>query len=218
MITFKRVELAKQTLSYIEKFPVALKLPKLDVRPLKALMHAEFSGSQQTPPNQHVMGYIMLLSDDSHKARPITWGTRAPRKCCKGPGAGEAKALAMGANQAMHCLKALQELFDQRMPLSIFTGSKCALDARASFKLPEGLRALPGISMVRDAAKHMEVNDINWIESRHSPADGLTKPSTAPRKSNGLLAKCLMDGHIDTPAKEMVTRSTMSYDSTPSRY
>lgn len=97
----------------------------------------------------------------------------------------------------------------------MLTGSKCAYDACVTFRLPEDLQALSDISLVRDAVKHMGVSDINWIDSRSSPADGLAKPSAGPRKSSGQLTKCLASGRIDAPAKEYTTKDAMEHKNEP---
>ena len=214
-IQHEHIVLLNNVLFYIQSNPVKLKFPRLEKSSLRALMYADFSGSIQTPREKRVMGFVTFLTDATHKVAPINWCSRIPRKICRGTGAGEAQALADGTAQAIYDVRVIQELFYQRVPLSIFTDSKCVFDACVSFCPTTDLRALSDILAIRDSLARCEIEEINWIDTKDNPADCLTKSPFASRKNNGVLTTCLRTGYLDTPVRASVTRDTMRADSRP---
>ena len=211
----EHISLLNDVLQYIQNNPATLRFPRLEKSSLRALMYADLSGSIQTPREKRVMGFVTFLTDATHKIAPINWCSRIPRKVCRSPGAGEAQALADGTIQAIYDVRVIQELFYQRVPLSIFTDSKCVFDACVSFRPTADLRALSDILVVRDSLARCEIEEINWIDTKQNPADGLTKSPFTARKNNGVLTRCLSTGYLDTTVRASVTRNTMQFDSRP---
>ena len=106
-----------------------------------------------------------------------------------------------------------KEIFSQEIPRSIFSDSKCVLDGCVTFHPTANLRHLSEIFVVRDSLARYEVEEIKWIDTKLSPADGLTKSPFTARKDNGVLTRCLSIGYLDTSVRASITRNASQFGS-----
>jgi len=127
---------ANYTFTILTNHDVSLHFPRLDPASLRLSVYADYSGSTLSPLHMCQVGYLVLLTDYSHRFLLLHWASHRPHRVCRGSTAGELLALADAVAASLGVRQLMQELFSVRDPLDENTDSATAYELVASFKDP----------------------------------------------------------------------------------
>ena len=102
----------------------------------------------------------------------------------------------------------LQEMLEERVPVSAFTDCKVVFDLCTTLTLPRDLRCVRDFELIRESLATGDVSEINWIRGSDNPADPLTKSRFGKARANEKLGEILETGIFDIPVMASVTSET----------
>jgi len=79
---------ANDTFTILTNRDMSLHFPRLDPASLRLSFYADYSGSTLSPVHMRTVGYLCLLTDDSHRFSLLHWASRRPHRVCRGSTAG----------------------------------------------------------------------------------------------------------------------------------
>ncbi|KAK1869742.1 hypothetical protein I4F81_012208 [Pyropia yezoensis] len=204
---------ANDTLAIITWRPVALAFPKLNLATLRLAVFADYSGSTLSAVDKRQVGYIIILTDASHRFAPLHWASHRPYRVCRGATAGELLALADAVAACYDIRTLLQELLARPIPLDAYTDSATVYNLVTSFQDPADMSGKNDLLALRRALLSGDLSEINNITGEHNLADSLSKPTWSNPKSNTALTTALTSGILNPPVTAHTT--TDGYRNSP---
>jgi len=204
---------ANDTFTILTNRKVSLHFPRLDLASLRLSVYADYSGSTLSPVHMRQVGYLVLLTNDSHRCSLLHWASHRPHRVCRGSTAGELLALADAVAASLDVRQLLQELFSVRVPLDENTDSATAYELVTSFKDPADMSGKNDHYMLRRALLSGTIYEVNHVHGHHNSADALSKPTLARPPPNASLADELRTGRHHTAV--VAHSTTAGYHDTP---
>lgn len=127
---------ANDILAILHHRPMTLTFPKLDRDSLRVAVYADYSGSTESAFAKNQVGYIIVLTDSTHRFAPLHWASHRPSRVCRGTTTGELLALADAVAGALDIRQLLEELMDQQNPPRRLHGLSYAVQHRHIFPGP----------------------------------------------------------------------------------
>lgn len=150
------------------------------------------------------VGYIILLCDSSGGAHVLSFSSRKSRRVVRSAIAGEVFAFTACLDEAFTLRYDLEQLYNCRIPLNIFTDSKQLFDVVTRASHPTEKRLLIDVAAAREAYNRGDLSNVGLVAGKHNMADGFTKP-----KLNDALERFLDAGVDATPVDQWVLRAPM---------
>lgn len=155
------------------------------------------------------MGYILVLTDSTHRFAPLEWASHKPHRVCRGSTAGDLLALADAYAASLDIRTLLQELLSQRVPIDLYSDSATAYNLVTSFQDPADMSGKNYLFTLRRALLDGTLNEINHISGEDNPADPLSKPTFSRPKPNGALSAALKSGLLNVRICSHTTTESM---------
>lgn len=196
---------ANDTLSILHHRPITLSFPKLDRPTLRVSVYADYSGSTVSAFAKRQVGYIIILTDNTHRFAPLHWASHRPSRVCRGSTAGELLALADAVAASLDIRQLLEELLDQRVPLDAYTDSATAYNMVTSFMDPADMSGKNDLLVLRRSLLNGVLAPLHHIAGEHNPADPLSKPTFSRPAPNNALSTALATGILHHPTTSTTT-------------
>jgi len=103
--------------------PITLHFPRLHRPSLHLSIYADYSGSATSPPGKRQVGYLAVLTENTHRFSILHWASHRPSSVCRGSTAGELLVLADACAASLDARLLIQDLLDQRIPIDAYTDS-----------------------------------------------------------------------------------------------
>jgi len=204
---------ANDTFAILTNRDVSLHFPHLDPASIRLSVYAVYSGSTLSPVHMRQVGYLVLLTDDSHRFSLLHWASHLSHRVCRGSTAGELLALADAVAASLDVRQLLQELFSVRVPLDEYTDSATAYELVTSFKDPADMSGKNDHYLLRRALLPGTICEFNHVHGHHNSADALSKPTFSRPPPNASLADEPRTGRLHTAVVAHTT--TAGYRDTP---
>lgn len=121
------------------------------------------------------LGYIIMLTDDSHKCNIIHYSSAKSRRVARSVLGSEIYAFADGFDHAYAFKYDLEAMTGKHIPLKMLTDSKCLFDVITKSSVTKEKRLLIDIAVVKDAYAKNEISQVGHVFSDQNPADAMTK-------------------------------------------
>lgn len=153
---------------------VALKFVKLHPTTIKlsVFSYASFAAN---PDSSSQLAYVITLSDDTGRANILHYSSTKSRRVTRSVLSSELFAAVHAFDYASTIRTTLCDVFDQNVPLTLYTDSKCLFDGIMGFNATSEKRLLIDLRMLREAYEMREIAEVIWIPSGENPADAMTK-------------------------------------------
>lgn len=127
------------------------------------------------------IGFIILLCVGTGRAHVISFSSRKSWRVVRSAMAGEVFAFITALDEAFTLRFDLEMLYDQHIPLSIFTDSMQLFDVVTRASHPTEKRLLIDVAAAREACNRMDISNVCLVKSEDNMSDALTKvkPCTA---------------------------------------
>lgn len=204
---------ANDALAIFTRRPITLAFPNLDLASLRLAVYAAYSGSTLSAVDKRRVGYIVVLTDASHRIAPLHWASHRPYRVCRGATAGELLALAEAVAACYDIRTLLQELPARRIPLDAYTDSATVYNHVTPFQDPADMSGKNDLLAFRRALLSGDLSEINNIPGDLNLADGLSKPTWSHPKPNTALTDALTSGILNPPVTAHTT--TDGYRNSP---
>ena len=103
------------------------------------------------------------------------WRSGVIRKVCVSPKAAETRALLRLMDDSVHMAKQLEQLFNVKMKVRLFTDSRPLLESIGSSGQIEEKVLRQSVAYLKQSLEDGEVTDYSWIQGEEIVADILTK-------------------------------------------
>eukprot|EP00170_Pyropia_yezoensis_P006207 contig_25257_g6226 len=186
---------ASATAGYaVSSTPITLTFPKMNRDSLRVAVYADYSGSTVSAFAIHQVGYIIVLTDSTHRFAPLHWASHRPSRVRRGTTAGELLALADAVAAALDIRQLLEELMDQQNPPRAYTDSATLYNIVTSFLDPADMSGKNDLLILRRSLLTGVIAELNHIPGEHNPADPLSKPTFSLPAPNNALSVALATG------------------------
>lgn len=123
------------------------------------------------------LGFLTALMDEKGTVIVVNYGSLKCKRVTLSALAAELYAMMYGFDQSFVIHKAVEEFFEKRVPLRIFTDSLSLFESLTSLNTTSEKRLLIDLSILRESYERREIADVFWIPGDQNLADGLTKKS-----------------------------------------
>lgn len=179
----------------------------LDISTLRVRAYADASFATNTDHSSQI-GYIILLCDASGNAHVLSFSSRKSRRVVRSAMAGEVFAFTACLDEAFVLRYDLEQLYNCRIPLNVFTDSRQLFDVITRASHPTEKRLMIDVAAAREAYNRGDLSNVGLVAGKCNMADGFTK-----LKPNDALERFLDTGTDNTPVDQWVIRAPV--DSCP---
>lgn len=177
-----------------------LMYPALDRSTLRLRVYVDASFAGNADLSSQV-GYVVLLCDHTGASHILSYCSKKCKRVKRSAMAGEVCALFAALDEAFIIRHDLEALYQQRIPLNIFTDSKQALDVITRATDPTEKRLLIDIAGLRESYNRQEISNLGLVATEDNMADAMTK-----LRCGGALDRLLSTGIDSTPVVQWVIR------------
>ena len=198
MLEEEDYKLLSSAILQIKKHKRELFFPRLDLSSTRIHGYSD-AAFANNPDYSSQLGMVITLCDKENRCNIIHYASWKCKRITRSVLAAEVCAFSSCFDFSYTLQSDLKELTGRKIPIVMFTDSKCLFDTITRLKSVTEKRLLIDIASLRQSYTRGELFNIGHVYSQHNLADSLTK-----RVKSKLLTNAMMKGKLEHPVNQWI--------------